>query len=143
MEDDFDTTTTTTTTTTNGDGGTVVPAQPLINPFALFRQRNSGGGGFFRGDLLKCDYRTGEWLRVRGENETQVDPDERFIVNPHEMIDSWTKFIDGKRVAQRSTARSTKWPRSAKNLVTTTKVNGRHETADPKTRGHAPCCICQ
>jgi hypothetical protein len=101
MEDDFDTTTTTTTTTTNGDGGTVVPAQPLINPFALFRQRNSGGGGFFRGDLLKCDYRTGEWLRVRGENETQIDPDERFIVNPHEMVDTWTMFINGKRAAQK------------------------------------------
>jgi len=40
-------------------------------------------------------------VRVRGENETQIDPDERFIVNPHEMIDSWTKFIDGKRVAQK------------------------------------------
>jgi hypothetical protein len=100
MEDDFDTTTTA-TTTTNGDGATIVAAQPLINPFTLFRQRNSGGGGFFRGDLLKCDYRTGEWLRVRGENETQIDPDERFIVNPHEMVDTWTMFINGKRAAQK------------------------------------------
>ena len=101
IEDDFDTTT---TTTTNGGGGTApatVPAQPLINPFTLFRQRNSGGGGFFRGDLLKCDYRSGEWLRVRGENETQIDPDERFIVNPHEMVDVWAKYINGKRVDQK------------------------------------------
>jgi hypothetical protein len=75
-----------------------VPAPPLVNPFTLFRQRNSGGGGFFRGDLLKCDYRTGEWLRVRGENETQVDTDERFIVNPHEMVDTWAKFATGKLV---------------------------------------------
>jgi hypothetical protein len=142
MEDDFDTTTTT-TTTTNGDGGTIVPAQPRINPFALFRQRNSGGGGFFRGDLLKCDYRTGEWLRVRGENETQIDPDERFIVNPHEMIDAWTKFIDGKRVAQKvyRTIDGEMAP-EREELGDKTKVNGRHETADPKTRGHAPC-ICQ
>jgi hypothetical protein len=93
MEDDH--------TTPNGDGGTIVPAQPRINPFALFRQRNSGGGTFFRGDLLKCDFRSGEWVRVRGENETQIEPDERFIVNPHGMIDSWTKFVDGKRVAQK------------------------------------------
>jgi hypothetical protein len=99
MEDDFDT-----TTTNDDDGGTApaaVPAQQLINPFALFRQRNPGGGGFFRGDLLKCDYRTGEWLRVRGENEAQVDTDEQFIVNPHEMVDTWTKFINGKLVERK------------------------------------------
>jgi hypothetical protein len=68
----------------------------LVNPFTLFRQRNSTGGGFFRGDLIKCDYRSGEWVREHGEERTLIDPDERFIVNPHEMIDTWTKWVDGK-----------------------------------------------
>jgi hypothetical protein len=99
MEDDFDT-----TTTNDDDGGTApatVPERQLINPFALFRQHNSGGGGFFRGDLIKCDYRTGESVRVHGERETRIDADERFTVNPHEMVDTWTKFVNNKPVERR------------------------------------------
>jgi hypothetical protein len=84
------------------DGAAVPPNVPaaadarLVNPFTLFRQRSSGGGGFFRGDLIKCDYRSGEWTREHGEKKTLIDADERFIVNPHEMIDTWTKRVDGK-----------------------------------------------
>jgi hypothetical protein len=93
MNDDY--------TTTNGDGGTIVPAQPLINPFTLFRQRNSGGGGFFKGDLIKLDHNTGEFFRTRGETRTLVEPGEQFIANPHELTDSWTKFGGGKPVERR------------------------------------------
>jgi hypothetical protein len=86
----------------NGDGAAVPATAPaatdgrLVNPFTLFRQRNSTGGGFFRGDLIKCDHRTGEWVREHGEERTLIDADERFVTNPHEMIDTWTKWIDGK-----------------------------------------------
>jgi hypothetical protein len=79
-----------------------MPAAPpdtrLINPFVAFRQRNSTGGAFFHGPIVKCDHRSGEWVRVRGENESPIDPDERLVVNPLEMVDTWAKFIDGKRV---------------------------------------------
>jgi hypothetical protein len=85
-----------------GNGGTVPAAVSVdarfVNPFVLFRQRNSTGGAFFHGPVAKCDHRSGEWMRVRGESETAIDPGERFKVNPPEMIDTWTKFVDGKRV---------------------------------------------
>jgi hypothetical protein len=38
-------------------------AERMVNPFAIFRQRNSSGAVLFRGDLIKCDHNTGEWLR--------------------------------------------------------------------------------
>jgi hypothetical protein len=85
-----------------GNGAAVPTTAPaptdgrLVNPFTLFRQRNSTGGGFFRGDLIKCDYRSGEWTREHGEERTLIDAAEHFIVNPHEMVDTWTKRIDGK-----------------------------------------------
>src|SRR5438128_1618945 len=52
----------------------VTPAQPLVNPFALFAQRNRGGG-FFKGDLIKLDHSSGNFLRVRGENKTVLKDD--------------------------------------------------------------------
>jgi hypothetical protein len=90
--------------TDNENGDAAVPATVpaatdggrLVNPFTLFRQRNSTGSGFFRGDLIKCDHRTGEWVREHGEERTLIDAGECFIVNPHEMVDTWTKWVDGK-----------------------------------------------
>ena len=102
MKDDTEIDGATDTETSAGNGSaapTHVPAATdgrLVNPFTLFRQRNSTGGGFFRGDLIKCDYRSGEWTREHGEERTLIDVAERFIVNPHEMIETWTKRIDGK-----------------------------------------------
>jgi hypothetical protein len=73
---------------------------PLINPFTLFAQRNRGGG-FFRGPLIKCEHTSGEFFRVRGEARTLIEGGERFIVNPHELTDTWTKWINGKVVDRR------------------------------------------
>ncbi len=73
----------------------------MVNPFAVFRQRNSSGAVLFRGDLIKCSHNTGEWLREHGEKATLIGADERFVVNPLELVDTWTKFINGQRVDRR------------------------------------------
>jgi hypothetical protein len=81
-----------------------VPAatgERMVNPFAVFRQRNSSGAVLFRGDLIKCDHNTGEWLRMHGENATLIGADERFIVNLPEQVDSWSKRIGGKLIERR------------------------------------------
>lgn len=81
-----------------------VPAttsERMVNPFAIFRQRNSSGAVLWRGDLIKCSHKTGEWLREHGENATLIGPDERFIVNPLELTDTWTKFVGGKFVERK------------------------------------------
>jgi hypothetical protein len=69
----------------------------LVNPFAIFRQRNASGAVLFRGDLIKCDHNTGEWLRMHGENAILIG-NERFVVNPLELIDTWDKYVSGKRI---------------------------------------------
>src|SRR5215471_20119460 len=79
----------------------VAAGEQLINPFAIFRQRNSSGAVLFRGDLIKCDHNTGEWLRMHGENATLIGADERFIANPLELVDSWTKFVNGKLIERK------------------------------------------
>jgi hypothetical protein len=67
----------------------------MINPFVLFRQRNSSG--FFRGDELKMDHNTGSLLRGRGNNKTLIESGQRrYIVNPNLMVERWVKFVDGK-----------------------------------------------
>jgi hypothetical protein len=102
MQDNYDDETERTAAAENA--GADVPAAPPgmkpVNPFVLFRQQNSAGG-FFKGDLLKMDHNTGAVLRERGSNKTVIDPGERFTVNPNEMIDTWSKFIDGKLIERR------------------------------------------
>jgi hypothetical protein len=72
-----------------------------VNPFVLFRQRNSSGG-FFKGDELKMDHNTGALLRGRGNNKTLIEPGQRrYVVNPNLMIERWVKFVDGKLVDQK------------------------------------------
>jgi hypothetical protein len=80
-----------------------VPAttERMVNPFAIFRQRNSSGGVLFRGDLIKCDHSSGQWLRMHGEAGTLIGDDERFVANPLELIDTWTKFIGGKMIERK------------------------------------------
>jgi hypothetical protein len=73
----------------------------MVNPFAVFRQRNSSGAVLWRGDLIKCDHCTGKWLRMHGENATLIGDDERFVVNPLEMVDTWTKYVGGKRIERK------------------------------------------
>ena len=100
---------------TDGAGGAGTAGPPheavpavgaqLVNPFVAFRQRNASGG-FFKGPLIKCNYRSGEWARVRGEDETPIDPGERFVVNPHELVDTWTKLVEGKVVEPRKVYRT-------------------------------------
>jgi len=85
----------------NGTATATVPAAPLVNPFALFRQRNQSGG-FFKGPLIKYEHTSGEHFRVRGETKTLIKPGERFKVNPHELTDTWTKWINGKAVERRT-----------------------------------------
>lgn len=84
----------------NGAAPVTVPARPLINPFALFAQRNRGGG-FFRGPLIKCEHTTGEFLRVQGETKTLVEAGERFVANVYELTDMWSKWVGGKLVDRR------------------------------------------
>jgi hypothetical protein len=99
---------TTTTAAPAGNSGTVLANVPatvpaggrLVNPFVHFRQRNAGGG-FFHGPLIKCDHDSGEFFRARGETKTLIEPGERFTVNPHEMVDTWTKYVDGQRVERK------------------------------------------
>jgi len=85
----------------NGTAPATVPAPQLVNPFALFAQRNRGGG-FFKGDLIKLEHTTGEFFRVRGEAKTLVEHDEQLIANPHELTDTWTKWVNGKIVERRA-----------------------------------------
>jgi len=87
------------------DGAGAAPAtapasRPLVNPFVLFGQRNRGGG-FFRGPLIKLEHTSGEFFRVRGEAKTLIEGGERFTTNPHELTDTWTKWINGKAVDRR------------------------------------------
>jgi hypothetical protein len=79
------------------DGHTAL--EQSINPFRLFQQRNASSASLIHGDVVKCNHQTGEWVRVHNKRETPIGPDERFIVNPHDMIDSWSKWVGGKRVA--------------------------------------------
>jgi hypothetical protein len=80
-------------------GAAPAPAR-LANPFTIFRQQNQSGG-FFRGDLIKLDHTNGSFTRARGETKTPIDDGERFIVNPLEMVDTWTKFIGGEKIDQK------------------------------------------
>jgi hypothetical protein len=99
--------------TAGGDGGNLPASVPaavpaaarLVNPFVLFRQRNAGGE-FFRGDLIKLDHNTGAFLRTRGENKVMIEPGTQFLVNPHEMVDTWTKRVDDKIVEPRRVYRA-------------------------------------
>jgi hypothetical protein len=89
-------------TKVNG-GGENLPAPAdtrLVNPFVYFRQRNSIGGGFVRGDIIKLDHTTGAYIRSRGEEKSVLSTDERqrVIINPDEMIDTWTLYKDGEVV---------------------------------------------
>jgi len=81
--------------------GPAAPGEHMVNPFAVFRQRNASGAVLFRGDLIKCVHSSGQWLREHGESQTLIGPDERFIVNPLELVDTWTKFSDGKLIERR------------------------------------------
>jgi hypothetical protein len=76
----------------------VATTERLVNPFAIFRQRNASGAVLFRGDLIKCDHNTGEWLRLHGGNATLIGADERFVVNPLELVDTWDKYVGGQRI---------------------------------------------
>ena len=71
------------------------PGMKFVDPLAHWAQRNSGGA-FFKGDLIKLNYRNGQW--TRGEGKSPISATETFIANPNEMIDGWLKFIDGKLV---------------------------------------------
>ena len=73
------------------------PGMKLVDPLAHWAQRNSSGA-FFKGTLIKLDYRTGKW--TRGESKDPIGATESFITNPNEIIDGWLKFVDGKRVDQ-------------------------------------------
>jgi hypothetical protein len=119
------------------------PGHKLVNPFVLFRQRNASGG-FLNCDLVKMDHNTGALLRERGDNKTKVEPGGgRFIVNPDGMIDTWTKYVDGKPVERRiyRTAEGEMAPPSARMSATPTSASGRSTTAaaSARTRGSAPC----
>jgi hypothetical protein len=35
---------------------------------------------------------------MHGENATLLSDEERFVVNPLEMVDTWTKYVGGKRI---------------------------------------------
>jgi hypothetical protein len=73
------------------------PVAPLgmkfVDPLAHWAARNSSAA-FFKGALLKLNYRTGQF--TRGETKTPISATETFIANPNEMIDGWLKFVDGK-----------------------------------------------
>jgi hypothetical protein len=92
-EDDLPFASDTSTTTTLA----VPPGMKAINPFVLFRQRNSSSG-FFRGDVVKMGHTDGVFYRERGKNKSPLKPDEAWITNPLEMVDVWSKFVDGKLV---------------------------------------------
>jgi hypothetical protein len=75
---------------------TAPPGMKLVDPFVLFRQRNSSGG-FLKCDRLKMDHNTGAVLRERGNNKTLIEPGQRrYVVNPNLMIERWVKFIKGE-----------------------------------------------
>jgi hypothetical protein len=87
---------------TNGGGDAKVnlPAPAgakLVNPFVHFRERNSSGG-FIKCDLVKLDHATGTYLRHRGEAKSVLTDEERrgVIINPDELIDTWTKWVNGE-----------------------------------------------
>jgi hypothetical protein len=82
----------------NTDAPPAATTERLTNPFLVFRQRNSSGAVLFRGPVIKCGHTTGEWLRTRGQSTTLIGADERFIVNPMELIDTWTKYVNGERI---------------------------------------------
>jgi hypothetical protein len=75
--------------------------EPMVNPLAVFCQRNSTTPALLRVDLLKCNHVTGEWTRARGESATPIKADDQFLVNPQELIDTWTKFVGGQFVERR------------------------------------------
>jgi hypothetical protein len=60
--------------------------------------RNSTGGGFFRGDLVKLDHNTGAYLQERGNDKVLIETGAERTVNPIEMVDTWSKYLDGERV---------------------------------------------
>jgi hypothetical protein len=78
------------------------PGHKLVNPFLLFRQLNSGGA-LFKGDyLVKMDHNTGALLIERGGDiKGTVEAGARFVANPDLMIDTWTKYGDGKVLDRR------------------------------------------
>jgi hypothetical protein len=86
----------------NGGGGNLpAPAGArMVNPFVHFRQRNSTGGGFVRGDIIKLDHTTGAYIRSRGEEKSVLSMEERqrVIINPDEMVDVWMLYRDGEVV---------------------------------------------
>ena len=71
------------------------PGMKFVDPLTHWAQQNSSGA-FFKGDLIKLNYRDGQW--TRGEGKSPISATETFIANPNEIIDGWLKFVDGKLV---------------------------------------------
>jgi len=91
--------------TTPANAMVAPPGMKHVDPFVLFRERNSTTGGFLKCDQIKLDHNTGALLRERGNSKTVIEPDQRgqrrYSVNPHLMIERWVKFVDGKLVDQK------------------------------------------
>jgi hypothetical protein len=72
-----------------------VPAQQLVDPYALYLRNEGGGGGFFAGDYLNFNGQTGVWSR----NKMPIGATVPFLCNMHEIWIGWVKFVkDGKPV---------------------------------------------
>jgi hypothetical protein len=96
IEDDVGTAAVSVPATTAAGAAVAPPGHKLVNPFLLFQQRNSVGA-IFKGDQIKMDHNTGAVLRERGGDvKGKVEAGERFLANPPEMIETWTKFGDGE-----------------------------------------------
>jgi hypothetical protein len=93
QEKDFDDTTVNDEATTAAPA--TVPAQRLVDPFALYLRNEGGGGAFFAGDYLNFNGQTGIWTRDKQPIGATVP----FLVNMHEIYIGWIKFIkDSKPV---------------------------------------------
>jgi hypothetical protein len=92
-EKDYDDTTVNDEATTAAPA--TVPAQQMVDPFALYLRNEGGGGGFFAGDYLNFNGQNGIWTR----NKKEIGATVPFICNMHEICIGHVKFIkDGKPI---------------------------------------------
>src|SRR5262249_54798823 len=80
---------------------TAPPGTKLVNPFVLFRQRNSSGG-FLKCEEVKMDHNTGALFRGRGNNKPMIGPGQRrHRINPNLMVERWVEYVAGKLVDEK------------------------------------------